>query len=143
MMLFHNMLALLLVISLATDRYSFAAAQIVQVRQAIIPKQPPQKVCSYLCRNYLYDLVCPPALSLPLTNIKYMFISVLYLLLHYSQYDYTVCPEVPTLHCKNGSTCTPGIASFGQHNHLDLQTHDSGEFALLLFQVLYEALVHL
>lgn len=37
------------------------------------------------------------------------------------------CPEVPSLHCKNGSTCTPGVASFGsQHDHLALQTHDSG-----------------
>lgn len=39
----------------------------------------------------------------------------------------TTCPEVPSLHCKNGSTCTPGVASFGsQHDHLVLQTHDSG-----------------
>lgn len=42
-------------------------------------------------------------------------------------YDYTVCAQVPTLHCKNGSSCTPGIASFGtNHDHLDLQTQDSG-----------------
>lgn len=42
-------------------------------------------------------------------------------------YDYTECPQVPTLHCKNGSTCTPGIASFGeQHDHLDLQSHENG-----------------
>ncbi|KAL3763602.1 hypothetical protein ACHAW5_009603 [Stephanodiscus triporus] len=41
--------------------------------------------------------------------------------------EVTTCPQVPSLHCKNGSTCTPGIASFGeQHDHLDLQTHDSG-----------------
>jgi hypothetical protein len=39
----------------------------------------------------------------------------------------TSCPQVPSLHCKNGSTCTPGIASFGkQHDSLNLQTHDSG-----------------
>lgn len=39
----------------------------------------------------------------------------------------TTCPEVPSLHCKNGSTCTPGVASFGsQHDHLALQTHESG-----------------
>ena len=85
MMLFHNMLALLLVISLATDRYSFAVAQIVQVRQAIIPKQPPKNVCSYFMSKLLYTRsLCPPALSLLLTNAKYMFISVIYLLLHYS-----------------------------------------------------------
>jgi len=42
-------------------------------------------------------------------------------------YDFEVCPEVETLHCKNGSTCTPGIASFGsRHDHLDLQTHENG-----------------
>jgi len=41
----------------------------------------------------------------------------------------TTCPQVPSLHCKNGSTCTEGIASFGkQHDHLDLQTHESGYY---------------
>lgn len=41
----------------------------------------------------------------------------------------TTCPEVPSLHCKNGSTCTPGMASFdAKHGHMAtlLQTHDSG-----------------
>lgn len=43
------------------------------------------------------------------------------------EYDFTECVEVPSLHCKHGSVCTPGIASFGkQHDHLDLQTHESG-----------------
>lgn len=42
------------------------------------------------------------------------------------QYGITKCVQVPSLHCKNGSSCTPGIASFGkQHDHLDLQTHES------------------
>jgi hypothetical protein len=41
--------------------------------------------------------------------------------------EVATCPEVPTLRCKNGSTCTPGIASFGKmHDGLNLQTHDSG-----------------
>lgn len=45
------------------------------------------------------------------------------------QYDYNPCPQVPTLHCRNGSTCTPGVGSFGgQHEHLDLQTHESGYY---------------
>ena len=54
------MIALLLAIILVTDRYSFAVAQIVQVRQAIIPKQP-QNVCSYLMsKTYLlHDLISP------------------------------------------------------------------------------------
>lgn len=42
------------------------------------------------------------------------------------EYNFAQCPQVPTLHCRNGSQCTPGIAQFGkQHDHLDLQTHDS------------------
>lgn len=41
--------------------------------------------------------------------------------------EVATCPEVPTLRCKNGSTCTPGIASFGgKHDELNLLTHDSG-----------------
>jgi len=43
--------------------------------------------------------------------------------------DPITCPQVPTLHCKNGSTCEEGIASFGKHHdHLDLQTHESGYY---------------
>jgi len=43
------------------------------------------------------------------------------------EYDYEACPQVPSLHCRHGSTCTPGAASFGrQHDHLGLQTQESG-----------------
>eukprot|EP00584_Thalassiosira_punctigera_P001854 CAMPEP_0172542582 /NCGR_PEP_ID=MMETSP1067-20121228/13166_1 /TAXON_ID=265564 ORGANISM="Thalassiosira punctigera, Strain Tpunct2005C2" /NCGR_SAMPLE_ID=MMETSP1067 /ASSEMBLY_ACC=CAM_ASM_000444 /LENGTH=354 /DNA_ID=CAMNT_0013328853 /DNA_START=12 /DNA_END=1076 /DNA_ORIENTATION=+ len=41
--------------------------------------------------------------------------------------DPNTCPQMPTLHCKNGSTCEQGIASWDKrHDHLDLQTHESG-----------------
>lgn len=40
--------------------------------------------------------------------------------------DFNLCPEVPTLRCKNGSTCTPGPATFGLHEHLNMQTNDNG-----------------
>mmetsp|Transcript_5387 Transcript_5387/g.8978 ORF Transcript_5387/g.8978 Transcript_5387/m.8978 type:complete len:354 (+) Transcript_5387:36-1097(+) len=43
--------------------------------------------------------------------------------------DPITCPQVPTLHCKNGSTCEEGVANFGKHHdHLDLQTHEAGYY---------------
>jgi hypothetical protein len=48
------------------------------------------------------------------------------------EYDYEVCPQVPSLHCKNGSTCAPGIGFFGKHDHLDLPTQDSGYYCKCL-----------
>ncbi|KAL7527881.1 hypothetical protein ACHAWF_002346 [Thalassiosira exigua] len=42
-------------------------------------------------------------------------------------YDYEVCPQVESLHCKNGSTCAPGVAKFPKaHEELGLQTQESG-----------------
>jgi len=39
----------------------------------------------------------------------------------------TTCPQMPSLRCQNGSTCQEGVANFGkQHDHLNLQTHESG-----------------
>lgn len=41
--------------------------------------------------------------------------------------EHTTCPQMPTLHCKNGSQCEEGVADFGRHHdHLSLQTHESG-----------------
>jgi len=63
MMLFGHMLALLLTLILVTDKHSFAVAQIVQVRQAIIPKQPQNNVCiislSFMSKLSSYDLIGP------------------------------------------------------------------------------------
>mmetsp|Transcript_30233 Transcript_30233/g.55547 ORF Transcript_30233/g.55547 Transcript_30233/m.55547 type:complete len:352 (+) Transcript_30233:57-1112(+) len=45
------------------------------------------------------------------------------------QYNYSKCPQVPSLHCRNDSYCTPGTANFGKkHDHLDLQTNELGYF---------------
>jgi hypothetical protein len=42
--------------------------------------------------------------------------------------SYTVCPQVPSLHCRNGSTCLPGSMPppDARHSHLNLQTHEFG-----------------
>jgi hypothetical protein len=41
--------------------------------------------------------------------------------------SYTVYPQVPSLHCRNGSTCQMGISTIHeQHLHLNLQTHNFG-----------------
>ncbi|EJK48803.1 hypothetical protein THAOC_32369 [Thalassiosira oceanica] len=46
---------------------------------------------------------------------------------------YAQCPEVPSLHCKNGSVCEDGVATFGKlHDHLGLQTHESGFYCKCL-----------
>mmetsp|Transcript_12607 Transcript_12607/g.26507 ORF Transcript_12607/g.26507 Transcript_12607/m.26507 type:complete len:330 (-) Transcript_12607:92-1081(-) len=40
---------------------------------------------------------------------------------------YTSCPQVPSLKCRNGSTCILGEATFdSKHDSLDLLTHESG-----------------
>mmetsp|Transcript_7646 Transcript_7646/g.12374 ORF Transcript_7646/g.12374 Transcript_7646/m.12374 type:complete len:350 (-) Transcript_7646:144-1193(-) len=45
------------------------------------------------------------------------------------KYNYSKCPQVPSLHCRNDSFCTPGTANFGKkHDHLDLQTNELGYF---------------
>ncbi|KAL3763603.1 hypothetical protein ACHAW5_009604 [Stephanodiscus triporus] len=47
--------------------------------------------------------------------------------------SYVVCPQVPTLHCRNGSTCESGMATIHeQHAHLNLQTHESGYHCVCL-----------
>ena len=47
--------------------------------------------------------------------------------------EYTQCPQVPSLHCRNGSVCESGVATFGkQHDHLGLQTHESGYYCKCL-----------
>eukprot|EP00584_Thalassiosira_punctigera_P010569 CAMPEP_0172533230 /NCGR_PEP_ID=MMETSP1067-20121228/6009_1 /TAXON_ID=265564 ORGANISM="Thalassiosira punctigera, Strain Tpunct2005C2" /NCGR_SAMPLE_ID=MMETSP1067 /ASSEMBLY_ACC=CAM_ASM_000444 /LENGTH=324 /DNA_ID=CAMNT_0013317851 /DNA_START=54 /DNA_END=1028 /DNA_ORIENTATION=- len=47
------------------------------------------------------------------------------------EYNFEECPQVPTLHCRNRSYCTPGAASFGKsHDHLDLQTQEKGYFCV-------------
>ena len=41
--------------------------------------------------------------------------------------SYTVCPQVPSLRCRNGSTCLHGTTPIdARHSHLNLQTHESG-----------------
>lgn len=44
------------------------------------------------------------------------------------EYNFEICPQVPSLHCRNGSTCAPGIADFGKHDHLDLRTDEHGYY---------------
>lgn len=42
---------------------------------------------------------------------------------------YIVCPQVPSLHCFNGSTCLEGTSSIDeQHAHLNLKSHESGYY---------------
>ncbi|KAL9181909.1 hypothetical protein ACHAXT_012252 [Thalassiosira profunda] len=42
------------------------------------------------------------------------------------QYNYNQCPQSPSLHCRNGSTCRPGVADLSGHEHLGLQAHEGG-----------------
>eukprot|EP00573_Skeletonema_grethae_P010175 CAMPEP_0201711046 /NCGR_PEP_ID=MMETSP0578-20130828/58943_1 /ASSEMBLY_ACC=CAM_ASM_000663 /TAXON_ID=267565 /ORGANISM="Skeletonema grethea, Strain CCMP 1804" /LENGTH=358 /DNA_ID=CAMNT_0048200095 /DNA_START=31 /DNA_END=1110 /DNA_ORIENTATION=+ len=43
--------------------------------------------------------------------------------------QWMACPQVPSLHCANGSVCKQGVASFdSKHDHLGLQTHESGYY---------------
>jgi len=43
--------------------------------------------------------------------------------------SFVTCPQVTSLHCRNGSVCEAGVATFGsQHDHLGLQTHESGYY---------------
>ena len=47
--------------------------------------------------------------------------------------SYEACPQQPSLHCKNGSTCEAGVADFGRHHeNLDLQTHEGGYYCKCL-----------
>mmetsp|Transcript_13284 Transcript_13284/g.28898 ORF Transcript_13284/g.28898 Transcript_13284/m.28898 type:complete len:384 (-) Transcript_13284:485-1636(-) len=46
---------------------------------------------------------------------------------------YAQCPQVPSLRCQNGSVCEAGVATFGKkHDHLGLQTHESGFYCKCL-----------
>ncbi|KAL7546826.1 hypothetical protein ACHAWF_010157 [Thalassiosira exigua] len=50
-----------------------------------------------------------------------------------SRGSYNACPQVPSLRCKNGSTCEEGVGDWGRHHeNLDLQRHEGGYYCKCL-----------